>query len=149
MLTPSHPYYGLSLLALDYGTKHMGLAHLRVGTDPFPLLLPPVGAGEALGEIEDIIDRESIQRIVLGLPLRLNGTPSPMTNRVRRFGEKIKIPLSFQDEALSSQEAKEMMESSPKFNFKFCPRRVHSVAASIILQDFLFSSSPPGQGNCP
>ena len=85
----------------------------------------------------------NIEKVVVGLPLNMKGIDSEQTKIVRKFVQilkkKINIPIIFQDERLSSKSAKEyliMQNISPSKNKK----SVDSVAASIILQEFLDNS---------
>jgi len=79
---------------------------------------------------------------VLGVPRLLDGKETTMTRRILAFGEKLAaalkpVPLYRQDESLSSFEAEERMKSSARYNFKVDPRQIDSLAAAIILEDFI------------
>ena len=90
-LPPASYFHGKTLLGLDYGTVVLGTALFRVGEDPFPLLADPIDRKndrQALEAILSLAALEGIHHIVLGLPLHLDGTPSPMSRRVGRFGQK-------------------------------------------------------------
>lgn len=135
---------GSCVLALDYGTKRTGAAVLRVGRDPWPLPLEdvPMG-GDAVGRAAGLARREEADIVVMGLPLLLDGRPSDMTERVRRFGRALGKRLGgevlYQDETLSTEEAKDRMRASPRHGFRVDPARVDGLAAAIILEDFLGS----------
>ena len=64
---------------------------------------------------------------------------SPET--IEAFGQlltqALKVPVYKQDETLSSFEAEERMRNSPRYNFKVDLSMIDSVAATIILEDFL------------
>lgn len=136
------------LLAIDYGTKFVGLAHKHHGHDPFVLLygrLKYESDEKLTKEIQTIIEDEFIDIIVIGMPFLADGSDSEMTIRVKNFknllADKISIPIYEQDETLSSYEAEEKMKNDPRFNFKVDLTQIDSVAASIILEDFLSRAS--------
>jgi putative Holliday junction resolvase len=132
------------ILSIDYGTKFIGLATYHASIDPFPIGFDRIkfsNEESVLKLINNVVIDECIDLIVLGLPLLLDGTESTMTAKVRAFGEKLKIATSksifFQDETLTTYEAKDRMQKSPEFNFKYDPSKIDVLSAIIILEDFL------------
>lgn len=133
------------ILAVDYGTKSIGLATYCPGRDPYPLPYTRLmyrGDEALIRDLMDIIRDESIAVVVLGIPRLLDGRETAMTRRIADFGVKLEealrpIPLYRQDESLSTFEAEERMKSSARYNFKVDPRHIDSLAATIILEDFL------------
>ena len=140
-------YSGQTVLAIDYGTKNIGLCLHGIGRDPFPLPYEQInnsGDEEVVKHIEGIHKNEYFDFIVLGLPKHKDGSNSEMTNIILRFHEKLKIKFQdlnifFQDEALSSYEAEDRMKNSPKYNFKIDKTKLDALAASIILEEWLNS----------
>jgi len=134
-----------TLLAVDYGTKAVGLALFCRGRDPYPLPHATLGYTDddaLIRDITGIVRKKSISAVVLGVPRLLDGRETTMTRRIRAFGEKLvqalaPVPLHLQDESLSSFEAEERMKSSPRYNFKVDPRQIDALAAAIILEDFI------------
>ena len=122
---PKKKFDGKLFLGVDYGTQVLGTALYEVGRDPFPLpfeKLAPRNDEEAISLLQAMAQEEGIRHILLGLPLHLDGTDSPMAQRIRRFGKALALsrpPLAvfYQDEALSSQRACELMASSPSTIF--------------------------------
>jgi len=95
-----------------------------------------------LQDLLRMVREESVTAVVLGVPRLLDGKETTMTRRILAFGEKLEaalkpVPLYRQDESLSSFEAEERMKSSPRYNFKVDPRQIDSLAAVIILEDFI------------
>jgi len=137
-------YQGKNILSVDYGTKVIGLATYACGRDPFPLpygrIIVQSDAHFTL-EIQNIIQIEDIDLLVWGVPLLTDGTQTDQTLLTKRVGEelskKIQIPLFFQDETLSTYEAKDRMKNSPQYNFKIDLKQLDALSASIILEDFL------------
>ena len=65
-----------------------------------------------------------------------------MTKKIKGFGDLLKnnFPeqeLFLQDETLSSYAAEDRMKTSPRYHFKVNLKEIDSVAASIILEDFI------------
>lgn len=134
------------ILAVDYGQKFTGLATFTPGRDPFPLLhgrLAYKDDQKLINDLIKIIDEESTEIVVIGLPTFLDGKESTMTKTVRNFIELLQkqIPQKIfeQDETLSTVEAEERMKNSPRFNFKVNYQEIDAMSASIILEDFIRS----------
>ena len=133
------------ILGIDYGNRRIGLAisdTLNIFAKPFHTI-DKNKKPKFLNEIHEVIKNKKIEKVVVGLPLNMKGIDSEQTKIVREFVQtlkkKINIPIIFQDERLSSKSAKEyliMQNISPSKNKK----SVDSVAASIILQEFLDNS---------
>ncbi len=135
-----------TILGIDYGTVYTGIATFCVGKDPYPTPFSKINYlndEQLLKEILKIIDNESIDIVVLGLPLYLDGNSSLMTERVKKFHDlmlsEIKIPIYLQDETLTSFEAENRMKNSPQYNFKVNLEKIDSLSAAIILEDFIKS----------
>lgn len=122
------------ILGIDYGKKRIGLA---VG-DTGPRLATPYkilqnrGLGFVLQEIRDICEKDGIEKAVVGLPLRLDGSESGQTAETREFirklGEFSDIPIVIEDERLTTGAAKSVGSGKGE--------RDH-VAAMFILQSYL------------
>lgn len=141
---------GKRILGIDYGSKVVGLATYHVGNDPYPLPFDRIIVASTKATLEGlkiVIENESIDIIVLGLPLYTDGTESEMTQKVKKFGEVLtetfqEIEFFYQDETLSSFEAQERMKGSPRYNFKVDPKQIDALAASIIIEDFVKANNP-------
>lgn len=98
-----------TVLAIDYGSVRVGLAI----TDPdqkFALALKTIPAeprNECFDALRRIINDEQVERILLGLPLSLDGKEGPQVATVRAFGNELTnnlgIPLEFVDERFSTK----------------------------------------------
>jgi putative Holliday junction resolvase len=127
-------------LAIDYGTKHTGLAIC----DPAETLASPLtvieGQKDLLKKIADVVKAENVEAIVLGLPLNMDDTTGPQAKLVFQFGEQLEkaldIPIHFQDERLSSFGAEEKLASAD-FTMKKKKKRLDAIAAAEILEAFL------------
>jgi putative Holliday junction resolvase len=81
-----------------------------------------------------------VSRIVIGLPLNMDGTEGRQASRVRAFGDRLRvhlgIPIDFWDERLTTFEAEERLRS---LGLKAKRRRalIDQVAAEVILRAYL------------
>ena len=129
------------ILCLDYGEKRIGLAlsdPLKIIAYPYKTIINS-GLNNLKYEIEKIIANESIESIVIGLPIGLNGKDTIQTQKVREFRLQIldlNIPIYFEDERLSSLAAAKSMKME-KIKTGFNKGMIDKRAAAIILQQFL------------
>ena len=132
-------------LSIDYGKKRTGLAV----TDPLQIIAGGLGTVETsvLYEyIEAYIQREQVERIVIGKPMQPNGQPSENMVRVENFYNRWRkahpeIPIEYYDERFTSVLAHRAMIDG---GVKKKTRRenkglVDEISATIILQDYLQS----------
>ena len=130
------------ILAIDMGSKRVGLAvsdELRLTVRALPAL-PRTPWKRLLSSLAELCDEFDVRNIVLGLPLRLDGTEGDAAEEVRRVGRNLqlslKLPLFFQDERLTSKEAESTLRGRG-LRAGELSARIDSEAASIILSDFL------------
>ena len=135
----------MRILSIDYGKKRTGLAV----TDPLQIIAEGLGTVETsvLYEyIEAYIQREQVERIVIGKPMQPNGQPSENMVRVENFYNRWRkahpeIPIEYYDERFTSVLAHRAMIDG---GVKKKTRRenkglVDEISATIILQDYLQS----------
>jgi len=101
----------MNLLGIDYGSKNIGLAWCQTELG----VVLPFGELKTQNsklknkELLKIIRDEKIDKLVVGLPLGLDGKENENTKKVREFVNElkkaIKIPVEFVDERFSSREA--------------------------------------------
>lgn len=137
------------ILAIDYGTKRIGLAV----SDPLKIIASPLGtiAGssdpkKAAQNILDAFEQFRVQKgyifseLVVGLPLHMDGTESERSQTVRacilELEKKITLPIHLIDERLTSVQAERALQEVG-FSRKKRAAFVDPVAAVIILQTFL------------
>ncbi len=129
------------ILCLDYGEKRIGLAL----SDPLKIIAYPYktiinfGLKNLKHEIKKIIASETVESMVIGLPIGLNGKDTIQTQKVREFRLQIldlNIPIYFEDERLSSLAAAKSMKME-KIKTGFNKGIIDKRAAAIILQQFL------------
>jgi putative Holliday junction resolvase len=102
--------------------------------------LPRSSWKRLLRDVDDLVRRFDAKTLVIGLPLRLNGSQGEAALAVSKIAEKfaisLNIPVYLQDERLTSKEADENLRAE---GFKPQDRRrlVDSESAALILRDFL------------
>jgi putative holliday junction resolvase len=134
-------------LGLDVGERRIGLAI----SDPDGRLALPIGTherrGDDVGTLIDLCRREDAQRIVVGLPLSLDGRQGPQADVAASLAEALRqragIEVVLWDERLSSREADHYLRAAGKRGKQAKAQR-DAVAASIILQSYLDSQMPGG-----
>jgi putative Holliday junction resolvase len=140
----------MRFVGLDIGEKRIGVAVSDVsGTLARPLgVLRPSGLDvDALDVVSTEIARlaaeeDGLGEIVIGLPRRLDGSPSDMTPRVEHFARRLQtktsLPITLQDERLSSREAESRLALRDK-DWRSRKARLDAATAAVILQDYLDS----------
>lgn len=130
-----------TVIGLDIGTRRIGLAAASVVTK----LPRPVGAidieqtPEAIDMLKSLFRAQKACAIVIGLPRNLHGDDTAQTRLVRDFGKqlksKIKLPVYWIDEALTSKHAETELRERGIIN----PPKgdIDALAACYILTDFL------------
>jgi putative Holliday junction resolvase len=129
-------------LAIDYGTKHTGLAIC----DPTETVVSPIsvieGQKELLKKVVEVVEAEDVEAIVLGLPLNMDDSVGSQTKLVLRFAGELKehldIPVYFQDERLSTFSAEKKLASAEFRKSKKRKKRLDAIAAAEILEAFLY-----------
>ena len=130
------------ILALDLGQKLVGAAisDERLVTTK---RLPPIKRSnwkKLLQDIRLLVKRFDAQTIVVGLPLRLDGTYGDAAQETRRvainLARSIALPVYLQDERLTSFEATDNLRSEGKKAGDIAAL-VDSEAAALMLRDFL------------
>ena len=121
------------LLSIDYGAKYIGLAMASLQTKIATPYKTIQGEDVLLlfKDLREIILKQKITKIIVGYPISLSGNISEQTKETEKFIEQCKkefdLPIIVFDERFTSKMANNL--SSGKEN--------HSIAASIILQDYI------------
>jgi putative holliday junction resolvase len=131
-------------LGLDIGDRRIGIAM----SDPGQILASPVctlirdNDETTIKHIMDIIEKNNVGKIIIGMPYSLRGYLNEQTTKVVNFTEKLKektdIPIEFIDERFSTVTAEQMMIQAGKKSDKRKEKR-DSAAAALILQEYLDS----------
>lgn len=128
----------LNILALDVGERRVGLALAGSASglsSPFKTL---INSDKIIEEIQKIIKDQTVGVLVIGLPINLKNQETDQTRYVREFARKIEslvdVPIYFENEALSSVRAKQVLENQKK---SYKKEEIDSLAACYILDDFI------------
>ena len=133
------------ILGIDYGRKRCGIAV----TDPLKIIangLTTVPSHTLIEFLQDYTKKESVERIIVGLPKQLNGNPSESMNYITPFLNRLRkvlpdIPVEMYDERFTSTIAhKAMLDGGMKKKDRQKKEIVDTIAASIILNDYLQSN---------
>jgi putative Holliday junction resolvase len=134
-------------MGLDVGSKTIGVAI----SDELGLIAQSLTCVRRtnwkadLAALEAIVDEHQVDRVVVGLPLNMNGSEGPRAGESRTLGahveKQLKLPVEYWDERLSTVAANRLLIEG---NVSREKRRgvVDQVAASIILQGWLDSRRP-------
>ena len=143
-----------SVLAVDYGRARIGLAIAEVETQlARPLLtLERLNRNEDMRRLRELAREHGVRRIVVGLPLRLDGTHGEMAEEATRFAARLRkqlgLPVDMLDERLTSWEAERLLEEQSgrvlheakthaKGGNKPTRASLDAVAAAVILKEYL------------
>ena len=110
-MTTSSPNSPHPALGIDHGEARIGIA----ATDDFGILAHPVetidqAKGDAIERIARLTEIRGIRTLVVGLPIRMDGTEGSSAAKVRAFADRLReriptIPLVFVDETLTTATA--------------------------------------------
>lgn len=136
----------MRVLAIDFGTKRIGTAI----SDELGITVRPVetirrsALERDLDHLKFLVEDLEAEAVVVGLPLRMDGTIGDAASEALRFADKLRSRLTVdvftQDERLTSYEAEQMMIER---GISSRERRARSdvYAAMIILQDYLSTAN--------
>ncbi len=122
----------MKLLGIDYGEKRVGIALSdEGGTIAFPKNILD-NDNELLKKIYKITKNEEVGVIIIGESTDYKGNENPIMERIKSFKERLEddtlLPVFYEPEFLSSQEARNMNETA---------KVVDAGAAAIILQSYI------------
>jgi len=143
------------IAGLDVGERRIGVAV----SDRTATLARPVGVVSVDGLEQNAVARveaelvrlsaedDPVELLVVGLPRRLDGSPSPLASRIEAFagrlGPRVSLPIVFQDERLTSHEAEARLALRVR-DWKVRKARLDAAAAAVILQEYLDALPPAG-----
>ncbi|HXV36409.1 MAG TPA: Holliday junction resolvase RuvX [Myxococcota bacterium] len=136
------------ILGVDLGEKRIGLAVSdAAATIAFPAgMVLSQGRARDIALLRELVAERGIVRIVVGLPLHLDGRPSPGSQAAQRFaaalGEATGVPVELLDERWTSRAAERSLRESARGRSR---RReaVDEVAATLLLRSYLERALAP------
>ena len=129
------------ILALDYGTKRTGIAV----TDELQLIasgLTTVATGELLVFLKEYLERENVEKIIVGEPKRMNNEASDVEVKISGYITKLKettpLPIIRVDERFTSKLAsRSLVQGGMKKKKRQDKALLDEISATIMLQDYL------------
>ena len=107
---------GFRVMALDYGRTKIGVAIADTEgriAQPYDTL-ERINRNEDLRRLRELAGELRVRQIVVGLPLRLDGTSGEIAEEAKRFAQRVRkqigVPVEMVDERLTSWEAERILE---------------------------------------
>ncbi len=133
----------MRILGIDYGDVRVGLAL----SDPTGFLAGGIGTvkitgmNDAVGKISEVIKEKQVEKVVIGLPLNMNGSEGESAQKIKAFGEKLTcacpgVVVEYLDERRTSILAAGYMNETGTHGKKR-KDAVDTLSAEIILQSYL------------
>lgn len=135
----------MRILALDYGARSIGVA-VSDSAGRMALPLETIRRKEenklrrSMARIQELCLAYEAERILIGLPLNMDGSEGERARLCRAFGEKLGkrclLPVEYEDERLSSWEADSLLAEGgvPRQKRK---ETEDQIAAALILRSYL------------
>lgn len=130
------------ILGIDYGTKRTGIAV----TDPLQIAvhgIDTIPTSELFDFLTTYLSQEEVEKIVVGEPIDLDGSPTQIAHLVVGFVRKLRkqfpdIEVVLHDERFTSAEAKRViLQSGTRKKKRRDKGLVDKISAVLILQDYL------------
>lgn len=130
-------------MGLDVGDRSIGVAvsdELGISANPITVIRRTDSLKKDIAEVRRIADEYGVQRIIVGLPLMMNGTVGIQAEKVQEFAEQLRrrvhVPVETWDERLSTAEVERLLIASDQSRARR-KEVVDKLAAAIILQSYL------------
>ena len=133
----------MRILGIDYGDRRLGMAigdtEINIATG-LPTLERPSPAADVLEPLRRICREQGVERIVVGLPVNMNGSLGERARLSQEFAQRLRDALGIEvetwDERLTTRQAdRAMLEGD--LSRKKRKERVDRLAAQIMLQSYL------------
>ena len=136
----------LRLLGLDYGEKRIGVAicdELGLTAQGLPTIIRKTKKHD-LEILKNLINDYNVEKIVIGYPVKIDGSEGVQCDKVNRFAALLdttfSLPVLKWPETLSTKEAEEILINSG-IHWKKRKDKVDKLAACLILQGYLDSAT--------
>ena len=130
------------ILGLDIGDARTGVAISdELGIAAHPLCTIQRRSRKAvLAEVQELVTAHKVERIVVGLPLQLDGETGTQARKIKQFADKlaqqVNLPIIFWDESFTTFEAAQILRGTKKRRKKR-KQVIDQVAAVLILEGYL------------
>jgi putative Holliday junction resolvase len=142
----------MRVLALDHGTKRIGLAL----SDPTGTIGQPLGYWPAapfstfLDRLKTLVREKEVSLVLVGMPRNMDGSYGPSARKVEEFllalGSTLTVPIKPWDERLTSVQANRLLIESGMRRDKR-KHKVDSLAAAVLLQSYLDAQEHQSMGS--
>lgn len=132
------------ILALDFGEKRIGVAV----SDPLNIIAQSIGAIERKGikndlkKVEELVKEYEAVKIIVGLPLNMDGTEGKSANRamdfVKELKKEVQVEVEMLDERLTTAQGERIFLEAD-MSRKKRRENLDKIAAQLILQNYLDS----------
>ena len=132
----------MRILAIDHGTKRMGIAISdELGMIAQPLeFIPAEPFAEFLKRLKEILSAKEVELILVGMPRNMNGSYGPAASKVQEFvaalKEAVTVPIQTVDERLTSVQAHRLLTEA-EVSGRQRKGKVDKSAAAVLLQSYL------------
>jgi putative holliday junction resolvase len=137
----------MTIAAIDYGQRRIGIAAADAGGE----LVYPVGVVQRsllrrdLAVLSSRLRELEVSRVIVGLPLNMDGTPGPAARAAGQFAQHLRdatgLEVELYDERLSTFEAEERLKMASRQSLRRAPR--DAIAAMVILESWLDAQRHP------
>jgi putative holliday junction resolvase len=134
----------MRILALDHGTKRIGVAvsdELKIIASPLEFI-PAEPFADFLARLREIVREKEVELIIIGMPRNMDGSYGPAALKVQAFVAVLKnalaIPIKTLDERLTTVQAQRFLIQGNVRREKR-KEKVDKMAAAILLQSYLES----------
>jgi putative Holliday junction resolvase len=134
------------IAAIDFGRRRLGIA----AADPSGIVVYPAGVIQRhslkrdLAALSSLLKELEANRIIVGLPLNMDGTAGPAVRAAEQFAQHLRaatgLEVELHDERLSTFEAAERLKTTSKRGRR---AMVDAVAAVVILESWLEAQRYP------
>ncbi|HEL0564049.1 Holliday junction resolvase RuvX [Streptococcus equi subsp. zooepidemicus] len=135
----------MRIMGLDVGSKTVGVAISDpLGFTAQGLEIIKINENKqdfGFDRLAELVKQYQVDRFVIGLPKNMNNTSGPRVEASKAYGDKIEelfhIPVSYQDERLTTVEAERMLIEQADISRGKRKKVIDKLAAQLILQNYL------------
>jgi putative Holliday junction resolvase len=131
------------VLGLDFGARRIGLAVSNPeATLAFPAgTLERAGLDRDLAALRSLVEERGVARIVVGLPLHMDGRSGAGADAARAFAHALasatSLPVELLDERWTTSQAERDLREAPRARRRRRKQIIDSMAATLLLRTYL------------
>ena len=133
----------MPVLGIDFGSRRLGLA-ISDEEERIALPIEPLeshGLKKDLAALTELVETRGVDRVVVGLPISMDGSRGAQAEAVDRFATRLRdalgVPVDLFDERFTSAEADRALEATGRRGRKNKKAFIDSVAAAVLLRTYL------------